>query len=195
MEESLNSAQRAKRRFGRQQKAQSIVEFAFSLPFLLVIVLGILEFGLVFTTYVAVVNATHEGAVFASMYPQLSDSTCGNVPQTQYGGCRGANDGTAYGGNGNGGTLWSEYFNRISSEAFVQPGQVLVADGMITSGIFYPERPVAPTISGGSSISVTVHYTITTLTSGMSMPFFGRLGLPNAYHIQYTYSMPIRGTQ
>jgi Flp pilus assembly protein TadG len=195
VEESLNSPQRPRRRFSRKQKAQSIVEFAFSLPFLLVIVLGILEMGLVFTTYVAVVNAAHEGAVFASMYPQLADSACGSVPQTQYGGCTGANDNTPYGGSGNGGTLWNEYFNRISSESFVQPGQVLVADGMISSGVFYPERPVAPTISSGSSISVTVHYTITTLTSGMSLPFFGRLGLPNAYHIHYGYSMPIRATQ
>ena len=191
----MTSPQRAGRRFGQKPKAQSIVEFAFSLPFMLVIVLGILELGVVFTTYVAVVNATHEGAVFASMYPQLADASCGHVPQTSLGGCTGANDSTAYGGSGNGGTLWSEYFNRISSEAFVQPGQVLVADGMITSGIFYPERPVAPTVSNGNSISVTVHYTITTLTSGMSLPFFGRLGLPNAYHIQYTYSVPIRGTQ
>jgi TadE-like protein len=195
LEESLNSPKRTRRRFGQKQKAQSIVEFAFSLPFMLAIVLGILEMGLVFTTYLAVVNAAHEGAVFASMYPQLADSTCGNVPQTDFGGCTGANDSKAYGGSGNGGTLWSEYFNRISSESFVQPGQVLVADGMITSGIFYPERPVAPTVSNGSSISVTVHYTITTLTSGMSLPFFGRMGLPNAYHIQYTYSVPIRGTQ
>ena len=191
----MNIRQRTRRRFSRKQKAQSIVEFAFSLPFMLAIVLGILEMGLVFTTYVAVVNAAHEGAVFASMYPQLADSSCGKVPQTGSGGCTGANDGTAYGGSSNGGTIWGEYFNRIANEAFVQPGEVLVADGMITSGIFYPERPVAPTVSNGSSISVTVHYTITTLTSGMSLPFFGRLGLPNAYHIQYTYSMPIRGTQ
>ena len=132
----MKRPQRTKRRFSRMQKAQSIVEFAFSLPFLLAIVLGILEMGLVFTTYVAVVNAAHEGAVFASMYPQLADSSCGHVPQTDTGGCTGANDSTVYGGSSNGGTIWDEYFNRISSEAFVQPGQVLVADGMISSGIF-----------------------------------------------------------
>jgi Flp pilus assembly protein TadG len=194
MEECLDTPLHNAGRTGQNQKAQSIVEFAFSLPFMLVIVLGILEMGLVFTTYVAVVNAAHEGAVFASMYPQLADSSCGNVPQASSGGCTGANDSTPYGGN-NGWTIWNEYFNRISSESFVQPGEVLVADGMITSGTFYPERPVAPTVTSGSSISVTVNYTITTLTSGMSLPFFGRLGLPNAYHIHYTYSMPIRGTQ
>jgi hypothetical protein len=183
-----------KRRIGRHQQAQSMVEFAISLPFLLIFILGILEMGIVFTTYVAVVNAAHEGAVFASMYPQLVDGSCGKVPQTSGGGCTGANDGTAYGGSNNW-TIWNEYYQRISSESFVQPGQVLVADGMIRTGVFYPERPVAPTMTSGSSISVTVHYTITTLTSGMSMPFFGRLGLPNSYHIYYTYSMPIRGTQ
>ena len=181
--------------FRRKLKGQSMVEFAFSLPFLLIIFLGILEMGLVFATYLAVVSAAHEGAMFAAMNPQLADSRCGNVPQTDNGGCTGANDGSSYGGSGNGGTLWGEYFDRIANEAFLQPGQVLVAEGLITSGIFYPERPVAPTVRSGSPISVTVHYTISTMTSGMSLPFFGRLGLPNAYHVQYTYSVPIRATQ
>ena len=189
-----STTQQPKRWFRRKLKAQSMVEFAFSLPFLLVIFLGILEMGLVFATYLAVVNAAHEGAVFASMNPLLADASCGNVPEATVGGCNGANDNNAFGGS-NGVTLWNEYFNRIANESFIQPGQVLVAEGLITSGIFYPERPVAPTVSSGSPISVTVHYTISTMTSGMSLPFFDRMGLPNAYHVQYTYSVPIRATQ
>ena len=176
-----------------RQRGQSVVEIAISVPFLLILLLGVLEMGIVFATYLAVVNATREGAVFASMYPQLSDAACARSPQPA---CTGAHDGDAYGGGGTmPETIWTEYVNRISNESFVQPGEVLRADGLIKSGIFYVERPYAPAYTIGSPITVTVHYTITTLTSGMSFPFFGRLGLPNSYHIRYEFAMPIRSTQ
>ena len=78
---------RAERRIG--MSGQSVVEIAFSLPFLLVIVLIVIEMGIVFSTYLAVVNAAREGAVFASMYPKLVDATCGSTPQPD---CVGASD-------------------------------------------------------------------------------------------------------
>jgi TadE-like protein len=172
-----------------RERGQSVVELAFSLPFILLIVLMIIEMGIVFTTYLAVVNAAREGAVFASMYPQLADATCGSTPQPS---CTGANDSMSYGGAGNNVTIWEEYVNRISNESFVAVGEKLRAQQLIDQGTFYIERPDAPSTSVGSAISVTVHYTLTTFSSGMSFPFFGRLGLPNSYHIHYDFSMPIR---
>ncbi len=45
-----------------ERKGQSLVEFALVLPILLLIVVGILEFGLAFRTFQVVTNAAREGA-------------------------------------------------------------------------------------------------------------------------------------
>jgi Flp pilus assembly protein TadG len=172
----------------KTERGQSVVEIAVGLPFLLIIVLAVLEFGIVFATYLAVVNAAHEGAVFASMYPQLADSGCGKTAQP---GCTGAYDNQLLDGSSQ--TLWTEYLSRVANETYIQPGQVLRSEGLITSGDFYLERPYSPVPTTGNPISVTVHYTVSTLTSGMSLPLFGRLGLPNSYHIRYEYALPVRG--
>ena len=68
-------------------------------------------------------------------------------------------------------------------------------EGLIEAGQYYLTRPYAPLTAIGSPISITVHYTIASMTSGMSFPLFGRLGLPDKYHIQYEFAMPIRGGQ
>lgn len=41
-------------------------------------------------------------------------------------------------------------------------------------------------------ITVTVHYQLSTFTSQMSVPFFGRMGRPGYYLINYSMAMPIR---
>lgn len=171
------------------ERGQSIVEFTFSLPFLLLILLMIIEMGVVFTTYLAVVNAAREGAVFASMYPQLADASCGRTPPPN---CTGANDNQPYGGNGNNVTIWDEYVNRVSNESFVAVGEPFRAQQLLDQATFYVERPRAPNTNVGNAITVTVHYTLTTFSSSMSFPIFGRLGLPTSYHIQYDFAMPIR---
>jgi hypothetical protein len=181
-----------------KQKGQSIVEIAFSLPLILILVLGIFELGIVFATYLGVVNAAREGAVFASKYPKLVDANCGRNPHDDGNGrivCAGADDNDMYDLSAGGTlttTVWEEYAHRIENDAFIQPGERLRAEGLIASGVFWVERPYAPSLALGEPISVTVHYTVSTMTSGFSVPLFGRLGLPNAYHIRYEYSMPIR---
>ena len=45
-----------------ERKGQSLVEFALVLPILLLIVVGILEFGIAFRTFQVVTNAAREGA-------------------------------------------------------------------------------------------------------------------------------------
>jgi len=44
----------------------------------------------------------------------------------------------------------------------------------------------------GKPVSVTVVYHLTTFTSTMSLPLFGRMGLPSSYALRWTATMPIR---
>lgn len=46
----------------KNQKGQAMVEFALILPILLLLVMGIAEFGMMFNAYLSVQNATREGA-------------------------------------------------------------------------------------------------------------------------------------
>lgn len=201
---------------------QSMLEVAVALPFLLLIVIGIIEFGIVFASYVSLVNAAREGAVFASMYPALADTTCGATPNPT---CTGPNDDQAF---GTGTTIWDEYVKRVNDEVVVVVGEPLKAGQLLDQDILTVQRPtLGPTTSScptrkeaGCPITVTVHYRLHTLTSDMSLPaprvksnvppaatwtqwFFNiignvdwstgwRMGLPNYYEIVYSFGMPIR---
>jgi hypothetical protein len=46
----------------KKEKAQTLVEFAFVLPLLLLLMVAIIEFGIIFYTQMAVTNAAWEGA-------------------------------------------------------------------------------------------------------------------------------------
>lgn len=46
----------------RNEKGQSLVEFAILLPFLLLLLMGILEFGIMLNSYLTINNAAREGA-------------------------------------------------------------------------------------------------------------------------------------
>lgn len=52
---------RRRRRFADQSGAE-VIEFALVLPLLLLIVMGIIDFGLIFRTYEVITNAAREGA-------------------------------------------------------------------------------------------------------------------------------------
>ncbi len=71
----------------RSGKGQSLVEFAIVLPILLLLVLGIVDFGLGFKSYVVLTNATREGARYAVV---------GN-PAGSWSNCSGAASGTIIG--------------------------------------------------------------------------------------------------
>jgi Flp pilus assembly protein TadG len=55
------------RRFRRSESGAEVIEFALTLPILLLVVLGIIEFGFVFQQYEVVTNAAREGARMASL--------------------------------------------------------------------------------------------------------------------------------
>lgn len=46
----------------KNQKGQALVEFALILPILLLLVMGILQFGMMLSTYLTIENASREGA-------------------------------------------------------------------------------------------------------------------------------------
>ena len=57
----------ALRRLRRSESGAEVIEFALTLPLLLLVVLGIIEFGFVFQQYEVVTNAAREGARIASL--------------------------------------------------------------------------------------------------------------------------------
>lgn len=58
----------------QDEDGQGVVEFAFVLPLLLALVLGIVEFGIVFNNYVTLTDATRVGARKATVTRFLSDN-------------------------------------------------------------------------------------------------------------------------
>ncbi len=57
------------RNFLHREQAQSLVEFALLLPFLLLLVLGTVEIGRSFRTYIMLNNAAREGAGWLARHP------------------------------------------------------------------------------------------------------------------------------
>jgi hypothetical protein len=55
------------RKLTRGEDAQSLVEFAFVVPMLLILVFGIIDFGLGLRAYISVSSATREGARYAAV--------------------------------------------------------------------------------------------------------------------------------
>jgi len=51
----------------KNKKGQSLVEFVLVLPLILLIIMGIFEFGLMFNSYLTINNASREGARLASV--------------------------------------------------------------------------------------------------------------------------------
>ena len=163
---------------------QSMVEVAVTLPFLILIVIALIEMGIVFASYISLVNATREGAVFASMYPQLSTPP-------KYGT-------DVYYGTGGGIspslTISYEYTTRIQNEILAVTNTLRTGQLIDQENLTMPPPVIDPTcgINQGCPITVTVSYQVHTFTSDVSLPYFGRFGLPNYYLLSYTMGMPIR---
>lgn len=51
----------------KEQKGQALVEFALVIPILLLIIMAIIEFGIMFNSYLVLTNASREGARLASV--------------------------------------------------------------------------------------------------------------------------------
>jgi len=55
------------KKLNKDEKGQSVVEFALILPILLLIILGTIQFGIIFSSQIAVTNAAREGARVAAV--------------------------------------------------------------------------------------------------------------------------------
>ena len=63
----------------RRERGQAVIEMALTLPLLLLIVLGIFDFGLMFQKYEVVTNAAREGAR-VGVLPDYTPATATNSP-------------------------------------------------------------------------------------------------------------------
>src|SRR5947199_2028350 len=64
------------RSFHHADDGQNLVEFALLLPILMYILMGIMQFGLIFAVYLTLNNAVREGARWASIYVYDNCSGC-----------------------------------------------------------------------------------------------------------------------
>ncbi len=64
-----------RRRAIREQRGQTMVEFTIVLPILLLLLLGILQFGVVFNNYITLTDAVRAGARQASVGRSVADPT------------------------------------------------------------------------------------------------------------------------
>ena len=63
------------RAFLRGEEGQNLVEFALLLPILMYILMGIMQFGLIFAVYLTLNNAVREGARWATIYVYDNNQT------------------------------------------------------------------------------------------------------------------------
>ena len=172
---------------------QSMLEVAVAIPFLLLLVIALVEMGVAFASYAALINGAREGAMFASMCPSVTDSS--KDTDTYFGyHCAPPKQNIR------------EYRDRVNNDIVTPLGQELVAgqiqleDAACNSGdpfwgyvrCLKVDRPIkaatcttccstlvccpagppcCPTgLEPGCPITVTVHYRLRTFTSDISLP-------------------------
>ena len=70
----------------RNERGQGLVELALFLPVLLVLVMGVIDFGRVYFAYVTITNAAREGAFYVSLNPTASDANVQAIVDDEAGG-------------------------------------------------------------------------------------------------------------
>jgi hypothetical protein len=136
-------------RLNADDRGQSLVEVALTLPLLLVILIGIVDIGRIYTTKLAVTNAAREAAIQAARDPQArADAICQRARDEL-----GAGTGTC-----NGTPIFitcdragAPCGNESSVALLFQNGGA--GDGGVTDG------------RGGADVSVTVSYQISLLST------------------------------
>ena len=149
----------------RNEEGQSLVEVSVVSIFLILLGLMIFEVGVTFASYMSLLNASREGALYASSHPRLSDSSAVAEDSSHY-----------------------MHFTENVVKGEVLTGNMLDPDELTI------HRPVLVngTQSIGDPIRVQVDYRLQTFTSTISLPFFGRFGLPDYWPLSAWTIMPIR---
>ena len=155
----------------RNERGQSLVEVSVVSALLIMIVVVVFEVGVVFSSYIALLNASREGAIFASSHPQVLSVAAANRPTDP---------------------RYQEYLGRVKAEARLS----VVTDDCAT----HPSPPCLTVLPpqfragwiSGDAVTVTVSYSCTTFTSGLQLPFFGRFGRPHYWPISAWTVAPIQ---
>ncbi|MHB0876001.1 MAG: TadE family protein [Anaerolineae bacterium] len=69
------------RRWLRRERGSALVETSLSAIVLILLVVAIFEFGMIFSTYSAVLTASRAGATYASMHPNPTDPEYGRYEE------------------------------------------------------------------------------------------------------------------
>lgn len=145
------------------EEGQSLLEMAAGMVFLLGIVLILFETGMLFYSYISLLNASREGAAYAAKHPELATGLPGNDP------------------------VWVEYLSRTAEE--VNAAGLETGAGQLIQGA----PVVGPCGTGRlCPITVTLHYSLTNPTQGLILPLVGRMGLFRNVWISARTDMPIR---
>lgn len=161
----LKGAVRMLRWLKRDEHGQSLVEVAGVSIFLVLLSLMIFESGVMFASYVALLNASREGAVYASAHSDLVSAV--KTPD----------DGEEY-------IKYTESIVKaeVRLGSMVDPTKLTIHRPVLVDG----------TSNFGDPIRVQIDYQLVTFTSTMHLPFFGRFGLPNYWPMSVSTTMPIR---
>lgn len=160
--------ERKRLRIFREEKGQSLVEVSAGLVFLLLIAIIVFEAGIVFSSYIALLNAAREGAMFASSHSWLDPDDTNPAHIEDY----------------------QKYERLIKNEA--RNGGLTDMKRLIINPPVSVDKDGNGKIEPGEPIEVSVQYQVVTFTSTISLPYFGRLGLPNYWPVTAKVVMPIR---
>jgi len=145
--------------FSREkEEGQALLEAAAAFLFLLLILIIMFEASVLFASYIALLNTSVQGAIYAAGHPNMQ----ANPADEDY----------------------LQYESIIRAEALAGK----LAWDKVT--VLPPQLPA--NVQPGEPITVTVRYELTTFTSHIIFPLFGRFGLPDRYTISAHTAVPIR---
>jgi Flp pilus assembly protein TadG len=136
------------RRRKRSERGQSLVEFSFMMPVFLILVFGIIDFGMGLRAYITVAQATREGARYASIGSAAGTFTTGGSGE-----CNGSTTTTVVGRVC--GTMNGLDLTRLSSVAVTYPngnvpGNTVHVSANYSYRYITPLRALIQFFSGGS---------------------------------------------
>jgi Flp pilus assembly protein TadG len=157
---------RIRRLFSRSEgeEGQGLLEMTVGLVFLMGIVLILFEMAMLFYSYIALLNASREGAVYASSHPEVHDPSAAAYARFY--------EITSAEANAAGLITDTTYFEILDPVIDTSCG----SDGT---------DPLCP-------ITVRVRYEVINPTQGIILPIMGRMGLFQSAWIQAETEMPIR---
>jgi hypothetical protein len=178
--EKVNLALRSRR--AREEEGQGLIELTFAVSLMAIVIVVSFEFALVFASYIALLNSARAGARYASTQPRMVEDSLSKNYATY---CTEDNKDEEfcwqYG-------MFVKYIEDEVWAAGLDQSEVTIDNPQVD----YDDLG-APLIEGGKPVTVTLHYDLTTFTSGIRMPFFGRFGLPDTYRLNASAAMPIGG--